>query len=703
MQTMTNEEAKQYIIDHARDYLTPDRSGHGWICPVDGKSGTGPNGTGITSRDGGRHYTCWAGCFTNADIIDIIGIKYGLTDYKDKFAKACEEFGITTNGGGGYSRRSTPQEDFGQGVRRDPPPTQPQPQPQPQEDFSAFYLEANKNLDKTDYHRGISRATLDRFRVGYVDTWAHPKTPQHTSPRLILPINDYCYTARDTRAEIPPAAEKHKKAKVKAAGMDAVSMDWTFNRSALQESTRPLFVVEGEIDAMSIIDVGGEAVGLGGISSIKSFLSLLAKHPPSQPLIIAMDNDTENQAGQEAAKKLDAGMAALNIPHYMINVFFPHKDANEALTADRENFQAAVAMAEETAREYQAEEEAAELEQIQSEAASHSIAEFVQAIHDRSGDCIPTGFKDLDELLDGGLYAGLYTIGAISSLGKTTFCLQLADQIAQGGRDVLIFSLEMAKYELMAKSVSRLTYLQAVKDGDTRKAKTTRGVLVGSKYQWYSEAERQLIQVALDQYAEYAGHIYITEGMGNVGTEQIRREVDKRVKRTGKAPVIIIDYVQIIAPAEEDRRASDKQITDRNVLALKRMSRDYNIPVVGISSFNRDNYTSPVNLTSFKESGAIEYSSDVLIGLQYAGMDYAEGEKDAERDKRIRSLRKKATEDANQGRYQSIQVKILKSRNGRKGDLHLDFYPKFNCFTEEQKAANTANGADWLPVEGSYK
>ena len=44
----------------------------------------------------------------------------------------------------------------------------------------------------------------------------------------------------------------------------------------------------------------------------------------------------------------------------------------------------------------------------------------------------------------------------------------------------------------------------------------------------------------------------------------------------------------------------------RQVLELKRFSRDYSIPIIGISSFNRDNYTAPVNMASFKESGAIE-------------------------------------------------------------------------------------------------
>lgn len=53
---------------------------------------------------------------------------------------------------------------------------------------------------------------------------------------------------------------------------------------------------------------------------------------------------------------------------------------------------------------------------------------------------IPTGFKKLDENLGGGLFEGLYVVGAVSSLGKTTLVMQIADQIAQGEQDVLIFS-----------------------------------------------------------------------------------------------------------------------------------------------------------------------------------------------------------------------------------------------------------------------
>ena len=291
-------------------------------------------------------------------------------------------------------------------------------------------------------------------------------------------------------------------------------------------------------------------------------------------------------------------------------------------------------------------------------------------------------------------------VGAISSLGKTTFCLQIADQIAQSGQDVLIFSLEMARDELIAKSVSRLTLLEDMRqNGSTAHAKTTRGIMTGTRYADYSQTEKSLIQASVTAYGNYAKNIYITEGMGNVGVEDIRDKVQKHIKITGKAPVVLIDYLQIIAPA--DMRATDKQNTDKAVLELKRLSRDYGIPVIGISSFNRDNYTAPVNLASFKESGAIEYSSDVLIGLQYSGMDYQESEADKAREKRLRELMKSVIADGKNGKPQKIQVKILKNRNGSKGDTLLDFYPMFNYFTVP--SGEGGNNGSWSKSEGNYR
>lgn len=697
---MNREEARQYVIERGKDHLTPDKSGKGYICPICG-SGSGRNGTGITTRDG-IHFTCWAGCFTNADIIDIIGLENGLTDYNSKLQAAADAFNITVES----YHRATPQEDFApvaaeyqkqakskqftQGAIHNNAYTSPQEGGEPEPDYTDFFLQANRDLERTSYHRGLTLETLNRFKLGYVESWTHPKAPQAPpSPRLIIPTSKHSYLARDTRADLTPEQAKYAKSKVGKVRI--------FNSKALYRATKPVFIVEGELDALSIIDVGGEAVALGSTANKRALLALLEGQKPAQPLIIAMDND---EAGSKANRELTAGLERLRIPFYRLDIAQPYKDANEALNADRDAFRAAVEQAE----NIEAETLEAEREALKREAVAYSLQDFLKNIEEsKRAAFIPTGFSPLDNILDGGLYAGLYVVGAISSLGKTTFCLQIADQIAAAGHDVLVFSLEMARNELIAKSISRLTLIRDLtENASTANAKTTRGVLTGTRYASYSQTERELIQRSIAAYGEYARNIYITEGIGNVGVEEIRDKVQKHIRLTGKAPVLVIDYLQIIAPA--DMRATDKQNTDKAVLELKRLSRDYSIPVIGISSFNRDNYTAPVNLASFKESGAIEYSSDVLIGLQYDGMDYREGEADKAREKRIRELMKEAVEAGKTGRPQKIQVKILKNRNGSKGDTLLDFYPMFNYFTPVTSGADAVDGSsgDWSKSESGY-
>lgn len=115
-----------------------------------------------------------------------------------------------------------------------------------------------------------------------------------------------------------------------------------------------------------------------------------------------------------------------------------------------------------------------------------------------------------------------------------------------------------------------------------------------------------------------------------------------------------------------------KQLTSKNidkaVIELKRISRDFKIPVLTLSSFNRANYKEAV-MEAFKESGAIEYSSDVLFGLQFKGA----GSKDFN------------VNEAKKQDPREVELILLKNRNGRTGDvLNFNFYPKFNYFEEKK-------------------
>ena len=304
------------------------------------------------------------------------------------------------------------------------------------------------------------------------------------------------------------------------------------------------------------------------------------------------------------------------------------------------------------------------------------IWDFLQGVKESANTPpISTGFRSLDEELGGGLYEGLYTIGAVTSLGKTTLVLQICDQIAQSGKDVLIFSLEMARTELMAKSISRHT-LQYVKANNLyiSNAKTARGITDGTRYSKYSDTEKDIINKAEEEYSNYTDHLYIYEGIGNIGVSEIRKAVELHKTSTGEAPVVVIDYLQILAPS--DYRMTDKQATDRNIVEMKRLSRDYKTPVIGISSYNRENYKKgsdsrgAVTLEAFKESGALEYTSDVAIGLEL----YGAGDKDFD-------LTEAKKEDPRQ-----IELVILKNRNGKSwGKVPFTYYPLFNAFEEGRK------------------
>ncbi len=644
---MRLEEASELLKPKLREYVemktVPSKGKGMYVCPVC-RSGEGPHHTGAFSIDAdGTHWKCFS-CGRGGDIFDLIKEREGIGSYPDQVKFAGELFGIDVEDPEPVSIYTHTDTHMNTHTKEAPA------------DYTAFFLQANKDIDKTTYHRGISLDTLNRFKVGYVEAWKHPKTEDNpyinATPRLIIPTSKESYLARDTREQVPEDQKNYTKSKVGSTHI--------FNLEALKTADRSIYVVEGELDALSIIDVGGEAIGLGSISQKNKFIEAVKKDRPADPLIIALDNDKK---GKEGAKELIKALKDNGIPCYQADPYNGAKDANMALMKDREAFKKEVMRVYMTDEELQ---EADRKEYLKTSTANY-IKDFIQGISESADTpAISTGFKKLDEELDGGLYEGLYVIGGIASLGKTSLTLQIADQIAEAGHDVLIFSLEMARTELMSKSISRIT-LKTVnaEGGDTRNAKTARGITTGARYKNYSKEEKNLISRSVKQYGEYARHIFIHEGVGNIGTDYIRKTIDRHIFFTGNKPVVFIDYIQVLAP--QDIRATDKQNTDKAVLELKRISRDFKIPVFGISSFNRASYSNEVAMDAFKESGSLEYGSDVLIGLQLEGA----GKKEFDSTK------------AKTENPRKIELVILKNRNGKTGaKIQYSYYPAFNYFIE---------------------
>lgn len=686
---------------------TPAKKKGEYVCLI---CGHGAHGDGLKANPRSTKYglKCFGGCGFSGDILEYLKKAENLDSFPEQLERASYLLGL-------HIEDYKPAKEVGQKTTKPErnkathnnmsihtdtytytdTHTDMNTQTEAEKDYTAYYIECNKRLSETDYlsSRGISEATAKRRGLGYeprAEVFEKTEDGKSTSKSwkaLIIPTSKSSYIIRNTSKT---ATEKNRYRKVGEVHL--------LNIKALKEATSPIVVVEGELDALSIIEVGGEAIGLGSTSNINKLMEELKKTKPTQPIIIALDND---EAGRKASEELSRSLSELKIPSYMFNLYGDHKDANEALIKDRESLALNVQrLADRIRSEEERKLEAERRDYLRSETAYGHLREFLDGVQASvNTPATPTGFDLLDkDILDGGLYEGLYCVGAITSLGKTTFALQIADQIAsKTGKKILIFSLEMSRAELMSKSISRLTLKEVFKDKkSTKLAKTARGITDGDRHKYYSSEESSIICKAIETYGNsYAKNISIYEGIGDIGVIQIREQVEKVVRLFGEAPIVIVDYLQILAPYNEEYiRASDKQNTDRNVVELKRISRDFKTTIIGISSFNRDNYSAPVNLSSFKESGAIEYSSDVLIGLQFLGMDYEEGENEKARDKRIRELKKEQEAKGRAGEAQTIQLKVLKNRYGCKGDIILKFYPMFNYFEEDLEASSKPNSKE---------
>jgi len=632
---MTREQAKDHIKGKLRSYLTEQGIDTG--KPFQCLNPEHPDKKPSMSYDPTRQKAHCFSCGADYDTLDVIGIQQGISNPADIFKKAYQIFGITIDGEPSQKQPRSEQNTSTKGK---------------QEDQETYITQAHKKIDQTDYPklRGLTQATIERFKLGYDPAFkTKASNGEYTTWKaLIIPTSPTSYTARNT----DPKADKADRIRKQGASP-------LFNLEAI-ETDQPVFIVEGELDAMSITEAGGQAIALGSTANYRTLVDHLSTATLKTPVLLALDKD---KAGEETTEKLAEELTKQGISFYRVDVSGEYKDPNEALQQDRGAFTQRIKQAEQT----QAEELKREKVDYLHKSAAYSIDEFIDGIHAKANTpSITTGFTKLDSVLDGGLYEGLYIVGAISSLGKTTLITQIGDQIAQSGQDILLFSLEMAKTEIMAKSISRQTLLNCKKQNiRINNAKTVRGVTDGKRWKSYSQEEKDLLYRSAMDYGEYATRIFIHEGVGSIGATEIRNMVGLHKKITGESPVVIIDYLQILAPYSE--RATDKQNTDKAVMELKRISRDYKIPVIGISSFNRQSYKDPVTMEAFKESGAIEYSSDVLIGLQLKGVggsgfnvDEAKG-----RDPR------------------QIELKILKNRNGRSGDtIAYDYYPAFNYFQE---------------------
>lgn len=417
---------------------------------------------------------------------------------------------------------------------------------------------------------------------------------------------------------------------------------------------RRLFVTEGIVDAICLEQLGECSLSLCGSQNGGKLLRRCEDHfrtASSWRFVICGDPD---DAGHKMNDVLKQGLSGMGISCEILPLVVADGDVGAIYQREPQRLSRLIAELPESMKAF----------------AAPSAAEMVESFFEErqkyaSTAVMVTGFAALDKLLDGGLHPGLYVLGAISSLGKTSLALQIADHIAASGGDVLFFSVEQSRSELLAKSLSRTS--AQLGGGNFAEAFTSRQLLSGSYPD--TEIRRQLLHTTKSAYSQRAKGLYIQEGIADIGVSEIRAAARGHREHTGRSPAVVVDYLQILKPA--DPRATDKQNTDRAVVELKRISRDFDIPVIAVSSFNRENYRAAVSMEAFKESGAVEYSSDVLIGMQLHGAGTKDFDVNAEKAREPRR----------------IELVMLKNRNGIPyAKIPLRYYAKFSLFQEGRTA-----------------
>ena len=320
---------------------------------------------------------------------------------------------------------------------------------------------------------------------------------------------------------------------------------------------------------------------MGSTSNRLKLIKLLEEHKPAQPLILALDED---DPGTKAAESLTDELDRLRIPYYQAEgLCGACKDANAALMEDRTVFIAAVQREEKRVVEaYMSTiKEAASEGTLEANleintadeatkdtpptvykgqlistidnprpysAKDYLLKNFNNEIEAFKGfKKVKTGFSNLDAQI-GAVYPGLYVLGAISSLGKTTFMHQIGDQLAKAGEHVLYYSLEQNTLEMITKSLSRITAQQ--NRDNLSNAKSAIAIRAGD----LNADEWGTVWRAAAAY-EGAENMSIIPCNFDTSLEFIRESTEAyMLSNDNIKPVIIVDYLQIIPAIPGERK-----------------------------------------------------------------------------------------------------------------------------------------------------
>ncbi len=269
---------------------------------------------------------------------------------------------------------------------------------------------------------------------------------------------------------------------------------------------------------------------------------------------------------------------------------------------------------------------------------------------------IPSGFKDLDRMTAGFQPSDLIIVAGRPSMGKTAFCLNLAQYAAiEKKTPIAIFSLEMSKEQLGIRMLCSEAHVEGTK----------------LRSGFLSESDWPRLTIAAGNLSD--APIYIDDTAALTILE-LRAKARRLKTEHGGLGMVIIDYLQLMKG--RTRAESRQQEISEISRSLKALAKELNIPVIAVSQLSRKTEERTGNrpqLSDLRESGAIEQDADLILFIY--------------RDE----VYNRAEDNPNRGKAEII---IGKQRNGPIGKIELAFLDKFTTFKELYKgeANNTYEG-----------
>ena len=256
---------------------------------------------------------------------------------------------------------------------------------------------------------------------------------------------------------------------------------------------------------------------------------------------------------------------------------------------------------------------------------------------------IPTGFSLLDKYMTGLNKSDLILIGARPAMGKTSFALNIARNVAvQAKKKVVFFSLEMGKEQLAQRILSTEARVES------QKMRT--GELTDDDWQRLAQATVSLNEAEL--YFDDTANITVPE-------------MKARVRKMRDVDCVIIDYLQLMQGTK--RTDSRVQEVSEITRSLKLMAKDLKIPVITCSQLSRSTEgrgkSHKPQLSDLRESGSIEQDADIVLML------YRESYYDEEKNETVVTDENKA------------QVIVAKNRHGGTGEIDLHWNGNYTMFS----------------------